>query len=275
MYMLRKVKNFIKPKQIIKVNVNYVSKTLLLDNRIAVVVGGSSGIGKAIAKSLISSGGQVILVGRNKEKLKRAKEEMREQCLGYIVADVSDYHNCIELPTRIQQLLGEEKKVSILVNAAGFLSQKCLSLDFLNVEDSDWEKVMNTNIKGMFFLCQSFIKYFLEKGVKAHILNICSTEGLHGAIVPYGISKWGTVGLTKGLGKKFAKDGIIVNGIAPGGTATEMLGFKKNSPLNWGSASGRVSIPEEIGNLAMFMCSDMGGNMVGEVVVYDGGENLR
>ena len=188
-----------------------------------------------------------------------------------MICDVANYGQCIELPQKIHELLGINK-IDILVNSAG---TNGTTTDFFAVNDREWDTINDINLRGAFFISQAFIKEFIENKQKAHILNICSSTGFKGAILPYGISKWGMVGMTEGLGRKFAKDGIIINGIAPGATATEMMGFKKHEEdLKWVCPSGRVSIPDEIGNLAVFMCSDMGANMVGEVVSYDGGERM-
>ena len=140
---------------------------------------------------------------------------------------------------------------------------------FLDTTEDEYDRIFDINLKGMFFLSKSFVKYFLKKGRRANILNICSTHGFRSALDPYKISKWGTVGFTEGLGKAYDSEKIIVNGIAPGGTATGMIGMDDKGDLSLPLPSGRASLPSEIANLAVFMLSDMGSNMIGTIVKYD------
>lgn len=270
-----KIKYIISKCAKIEINLTQVGRNELLVGKNIVVTGGTSGIGQAIADAARKAGARVLIIGRNEEKLKNALAARAADGFFGIAADVSSCETASTLPAMAKDKLGAD--VDIVINAAGVLSPQCRYNEFLSVDEKTWDYVMDTNIKGMFFVCQAFIRDWLEHPDKKrrHILNICSTEGLHGVVVPYGVSKWGTIGLTKGLAKKYASVGIIVNGIAPGGTATQMLGFEKGSDLRWGVASNRVSLPEEIGELAVFMCSDMGDNMVGSVVTCDGGESLR
>lgn len=257
----------------IRLSVNHVSQNNLLEGRCAVVVGGGSGIGLAISKKILEAGGKVIIVGRNEDKLKSAEKELNlvGECLGIVVCDIMDYEQCINLPSRVSEV-SNNQQVDILVNSAGTNGK---IRDFLEVSNEEWDIINNTNLKGVFFTTQAFVKEFLEKKQSAHILNICSVTGLKGAVLPYGISKWGEIGFTKGLGKKYASKGIIVNGIAPGATATKMMGYESENDNLFRNVPGmRASIPDEIGNLAVFMCSDMGANMIGEVISYDGGERM-
>lgn len=269
------VKRIISRCSRVEVNLTQVGKNKLLAGKNVVVMGGTSGIGLAIADAACKAGARVLVIGRNEEKLKNVLADRAADSFFGLTADVSRCETDEMLPALAREKLGAE--ADIVINAAGVLSPQCLKQDFLSVDEKTWNYVMDTNIKGMFFVCQAFIRDWLalDERKRRHILNICSTEGLHGIVVPYGVSKWGTIGLTKGLGKKYAMSGIVVNGIAPGGTATQMLGFEKGSNLQWSVPNNRVSLPEEIGELAVFMCSDMGDNMVGSVVTCDGGESLR
>jgi len=257
----------------IRVSVNHVSQNNLLEGRCAVVVGGASGIGLAISKKILEAGGKVVIVGRNKDKLKAAEKELNTvgECLGTVICDVMDYKQCVSLPKMVSDVCNNQQ-IDILVNSAG---TNGTIRDFLMITEEEWDIINNTNLKGVFFTTQAFVKEFLEKKQSAHVLNICSVTGLKGAVLPYGISKWGEVGFTKGIAKKYASKGIIVNGIAPGATATKMMGYESVDGDLFRNVPGmRASIPDEIGNLAVFMCSDMGANMVGEVISYDGGERM-
>lgn len=255
----------------IELNVKYVSQEELLTGKSAVIIGGGSGIGAAIAHRLAEAGCKVVIAGRNEDKLKKVCATAGKKNMEYEVWDITDFS---QMDEHLHELSLRLKKIDILVNSAGILTDADLKVDFHGVTMEDWDRVMDTNLKAVFFLCQKFAATMEETG-GGHILNIASTEGLHGAKVPYGISKWGIVGLTEGLGKLLAPKGIIVNGIAPGATATGMLGRKEGNLVLTSLPGGRYSIPQEIANLALFMVSDMGNNMIGEVVRYDAGENLR
>ena len=265
------IKKIFKRETVIQANITNIGINERLKDKNVVIIGGGSGIGLAIAKAAYKSGANVLIVGRNEEKMKKTLKDFEDKIQG-VICDITNIKNVEKLYGVAVQALGDN--IDILVNAAGVISDSCLKADFLSVTEDEFDYVLNTNIKGMFFVTQTFIREFLkrEKG-RYHILNICSTEGLKGVWVPYGISKWGTIGFTKGVAKKYAKEGIIINGIAPGGTSSGML-KKLDKNLKYPVASGRASTPEEIGELAVYMVSNLADNMVGSIVVYDGGESL-
>ena len=258
----------------IHLEVKHTNDSNLLAGRTAVITGGGSGIGLAIAEKIVMSGGNVVLVGRDEEKLKGAFKRLETSSYkgGIVVCDVRDYRQCIELPEKVLAF-PEINQVDIVVNSAGTNGRV---KNFFEVDEEEWNLISDTNLKATYFITQSFIRYFIINKQKGHIHNICSVTGMKGSVLPYGISKWGVIGMTEGLGKRFAKDGIIINGIAPGATATAMVGFDEGGEgdLAWIAPSGRYSSSEEIANLAVFMCSDMGDNMVGSVIPYDGGERF-
>ena len=115
----------------------------------------------------------------------------------------------------------------------------------------------------------------MSKKIHGHIVNVASIKGFIGEASPYSVSKWGVVGLTKGLGRILAPKDIIVNGIAPGGTLTPMAHIKDNNMLHLATPSMRLADPNEMANLALFLGSDLGNNIVGEVIVSDGGQRLQ
>ena len=132
------------------------------------------------------------------------------------------------------------------------------------------------NSKGLFFLCQSAAGGWIKKRKKGKIINIASNRGVLGAMSgPYGMSKWGVIGLTRGLGRILYPHGIIVNGIAPGMVASGINGVDvndnafRNYPL-----ANRVGLPEEIAEVACFLASDAANHIVGQTIVCDGGNSL-
>ena len=135
--------------------------------------------------------------------------------------------------------------------------------------------VMDTNLRGTIFISRIISENMIRKNIKGNILNICSSSSLRPANTPYVLSKWGLRGYTLGLAKTLIKHGIVVNGLAPGPTATPML-LKENVknialPQN---PTGRYALPEEIANMAVVLTSDMGRMVVGEIVYMTGGSGV-
>ena len=111
--------------------------------------------------------------------------------------------------------------------------------------------------------------------IHGHIINIASIKGFIGEASPYSVSKWGVVGLTKGLGRILASEGIVVNGIAPGGTLTPMANIADNKMLHLATPNMRLADPNEIANIALFLGSDLGNNIIGDIIISDGGQTLQ
>ena len=136
--------------------------------------------------------------------------------------------------------------------------------------------MLDTNLKGVFFLSKEIGHYFKDNQIKGNILNIASSSSLRPAASAYTISKWGIRGLTLGLAKVLAPYGITVNGLAPGQTATPML-MENNTEGNIISPSvpiGRYALPEEIANMAVILVSDMGRMIMGDIVYMTGGAGV-
>jgi len=241
----------------------------LLKDRSALITGGTSGIGFAIAKVFVAQGADVIITGRDEEKLKRASKEIGNGIRG-VILDNEDVDSIGERFLRLSEDY-TEKKIDILVNNAGVNSFS----KFLKVSAEEWDKVVNINLRGTYFFAQVFSDYMIKNHIKGNILNIGSSSGYNPAIKPYGITKWGIHGLTKGLAKALLPYDIIVNGIAPGPTATDMLdSSSKGESIDIGNErypARRFIMPEEIANLAVFLTSDMGRMIVGDMIPMTGG----
>ena len=136
----------------------------------------------------------------------------------------------------------------------------------------EYDRVMNINLKGVYFVCIEMAKYWKEKQKKGHILLISSSRGSEPAWSPYGISKWGINGLVKGLAEILIEKGIIVNGIAPGSTATALIGVSTDDTIySEENKVGRFILPEEVAEVAKLLVSPAGDMIVGEVVPVSGG----
>ncbi|MCQ2205467.1 MAG: SDR family oxidoreductase [Bacteroidaceae bacterium] len=231
----------------------------LLSGKTALVTGGSSGIGKAIAKAMIEAGAKVYIIGRNAEKLQKAAEDIGGRSL---VVDIND----VPAMERAIEQLSEQENIDILVNSAGTHGMDA----FLEVTEKTFDEVMNANVKALYFISQTVARQMIKKGIAGHILNVSSASSLKPSWTPYEISKRAVNGITQGMAHKLIAYGIVVNGIAPGPTATPMM--HRENDLNWpGNPSGRMSTPEEIAALALFMVSGRGDGIVGDTFFMTGG----
>ena len=253
-----------------KVNIAQIHYGGLLKGKSVLITGGSSGIGLAIAKKCLSEGAKVVITGRDKQKLKDAFEAFNSPMLKTLVWDVGDISILDNKLTEASSLLGD--KINILINNAGIL----MSEPFLAVTDEVWDKVYSTNSKGLFFITQAISRSWIKNQVGGKIINISSTGGFLGATCPYRMTKWDVVGLTEGLGMKLSPYGILINSIAPGRTATNMLGLNASeNAYDSYSPVKRIGLPEEIAELAVFLMSDAANYIVGQTIICDGGYSLK
>lgn len=237
--------------------------------RNAFITGGGSGIGFEIAKQLlIGNIDNVVLIGRNAEKLQKAKVNLGSQYDGKIRTLSLDISNTEDMLNVLNEYLANLPfKVDILVNNAGVMCQQLFPL----ITEDEFDRVMNTNIKAVFFLSQMFSKYMIRNEIKGNILMVGSTSSARPAINPYMLSKWAIRGLTSGLAKTLIPYGIVVNGIAPGPTATEMLGKDGSDLYNEKNPSKRYCTAEEVASLAIQLVGTSGRMIVGELVYISGG----
>lgn len=243
----------------------------LLKGRCALITGGTSGIGFCIAKAFLDSGATVIITSRNDERLKMSCEKLAESYKERIFGIVLDNTKVNTFEQALQNAISlvGGRHIDILVNNAGVLGG-----DIRTTSVTEYDNVMNTNLRGVFFLSQLFGKYVKENGIEGNILNIASSSSLRPAVSAYMLSKWGVRGLTLGLARAFAPYGITVNGIAPGPTATPMLLKDTSRGLANDTILGRYALPEEIANMAVFLVSGLGKTIVGDIVYMTGGSAL-
>lgn len=245
----------------------------MLKGRCALVTGGTSGIGFSIAQAFLNAGANVIITGRNRERLDRAVERLDTKKKVYTleldntkVSEFEEQFNSILHETQNEGI----KDIDILVNNAG-VNYKGMP----NAIEQEYDMVMDTNLKGAFFLSQIFGKHLVSNGIKGNILNIASASSLRPADSAYSLSKWGLRGLTLGLAKSLGKEGITVNGIAPGPTATPMMIKTEDSNMALERIPlGRYIMPEEIANMAVILVSEMGRSVMGDIIYMTGGAGL-
>lgn len=242
-------------------------ETQLLTNKVVLITGGSGGIGFAIAKKCLASGAKVIIAGTSEQKLNAKVKGCDTQSIKALVLNLNDVSS---FEAKIQEACGlfEENRIDVLVNSAGVNPAK----KFFDITEKDFDITMAVNVKGIFFMCQAMAKYMIENKIKGHILNLSSSSALRPAWGPYEMSKWTIKGFTVGLADMLIKHGIVVNAIAPGPTATPMLGKEEGDDLDLpNNPTGRYAMPEEIAELAVMLISDAGKLVVGDTLYATGG----
>lgn len=245
-----------------------------LSGKVALITGGSSGFGFAIADQFLANGAKVIITGRNKAKLNEAITKLNSKNVKGIVWDISNTSIAKE---KLAEAIAIFSQLDIAVNNAGVWSGESWS----NVSENEWNKIMDVNAKGLFFICQAEGEYFKSVSTLNKIINITSMEGVVAGFGPYYASKWAANGLTKGIAKELIRFNVIVNAIAPGPAKTNLnREFFKGQEDNYynpdsRSRTGRMVLVEEIAGLACFLASDSANSIIGQVIVSDGGISLN
>lgn len=255
-------------KKITKVEISQIKYGKLLEQKVILITGGTSGIGKVLAKRCLEEGAKVVITGRKEETLEKTKEELNNKNLATLKWNISEIKIIEERFKEAEDYFG---KFDIIFNNAGIYTDK----NYLEITEEEYNNIMDTNIKSIFFLSRYFMKTLINQKRKGKIINTVSVRGQQGAYEPYGISKWGLWGLTRGLAKKGIENGIIINGIAPGITATGINSINPSENAYYqNNGDNRVALSEEIAEIGIFLASNASNHIVGQVIVCDGGETL-
>lgn len=245
---------------------------LPLADRVAVVTGGTSGIGLALARGLAEAGADVVPISRRSEQVDAAAAEV--EALGRravrATADVSDRAS---LEAALNHTIAELGKVDILVNCAG-ITKRTPTLD---VSDEEWSSILETNLTGTWRACQVFGRHMLERGY-GRIINIASLASFVGLfeVAAYTASKSGVAGLTRALAVEWGRRGVNVNAIAPGVYRTALNsalldGTERGKEFLLRTPLGRFGRTEELSGACVFLASEAASYINGEVLTVDGG----
>ena len=254
-----------------------------VDGKIALVTGGSRGIGEMIAAGFLANGVKVYISSRKAAACEATATRLMEQFGGECIAVPGDASTIDGIDALVSELSDRETRLDILVNNAGVSWGASLE----EFPEIGWDKVMNTNVKGPFFLIQRLLPLLEAAGTPddpARVINIGSIDGIRPPVFEtysYGPSKAALHTMTQQLAAKLARRNIIANAIAPGPFPTWMLSTGVGTAgdvdgTDWdavgrGTPRGRVGTPEDIAGLAIFLSSRAGAFTVGAVITCDGG----
>ncbi len=244
-------------------------------DKVAVVTGGSSGMGAATVHALASAGAKVKLIDIDKGG---AKEIAKKTGAEIFIGDVSNPEFC---NSTIDSIVKNEGQVDILINAAGII----LRADALDTNDDNWSRIMEVNVNGVFLMCRATLRHMTDKksGV---IVNFGSIWGdVAGAgVTAYCVSKGAVHQLTRALALEHAEDGIRVNAVAPGEVNTPMIRSGREKPPTVDELQKladetipmkRLAEPEEIAEVVLFLASEKSSYMTGSIVPVDAGYTAR
>ena len=245
-----------------------------LNNKVAIITGASQGIGRTIALVFAKSGANVICIARSELKIKELCLEITDQG-GQATPIACDVGDGDAFANAIKSVTNENGKLDILINNAGITRDALL----MRMNDTQWDEVLNTNLKGAFYGMKSAIRPMM-KNKYGRIINITSIVGLTGnpGQANYAASKAGLIGMTKSIAKEVGTRGITVNCIAPGWIDTEMtVDLPENSKRDLLDRIpiGKIGKPEDIAHTAVFLASDEASYITGQTITVDGGRVIN
>jgi NAD(P)-dependent dehydrogenase (short-subunit alcohol dehydrogenase family) len=248
-----------------------------LQDRVAIVTGGGTGIGRIIAREMAKVGAHIIAASRNPDHINPAAEEIQQLGRQALAVTVD-----VRVPEQVDNLvkaaMDKFGRIDILVNNHGALFQCAVE----DLSPGGWNAIIGINLTGV-FLCSRAVGKVMIQQKRGKIVNIVSIAGLYGSpmTAPYGAAKAGVINFTKSLAMEWSKHNIYVNAVAPGPVLTE-----SGRDLLWSSPElqqkmrervplGRYGEPEEVANAVIFLASDASSYITGETLYVDGGPSLR
>jgi NAD(P)-dependent dehydrogenase (short-subunit alcohol dehydrogenase family) len=240
----------------------------------AIVTGGGSGIGLAIAGKFVGAGIRTLIIGRNEEKLAAAKEKLGELCESH----ACDLSKLSAIPSLMKAIVEKHGRIDVLVNNAGIN----LKREFTEVTDEEFDRIIQTNVTAVFALSREVVKCMLDREIKGSIINISSMASQYGLpkVIAYTASKAAIEGMTRAMATELSPKGIRINCIAPGFIATDMSAKAlNNDPERKAKVMGRTPMghmgdPADVGDAALFLASDAAKYITGVVLPVDGGNSI-
>ncbi|RAZ66509.1 glucose 1-dehydrogenase [Planococcus maitriensis] len=254
-------------------------------DKVVIITGGGSGLGRAAAESIAAQGGKLVLVDMNKESLEESRKEIlansKDASVEIVEANVTDEE---QVKNYVQFTLDKFGKIDGFFNNAGIEGKQNLTEDY---GSDEFEKVVNVNLNGVFYGMKHVLKVMKEQGYGS-IVNTASVGGIRGVgnQSGYAASKHGVVGLTRNSGIEYGQYGVSINAIAPGAIMTPMVegSLKQMAGDDWEAAGKefvsvnpmkRFGKPEEVGNLVAFLLSDAAKFINASVIPIDGGQSYK
>jgi 3-oxoacyl-[acyl-carrier protein] reductase len=243
-----------------------------LKDQVAIVTGGSRGIGRAVVQALCKEGAKVAFVYKGSEQAAKELEAATDGMAKAWQGDVADP----ETATRIVAgVLADWGRVDILVNNAGVIRDGL----FLRMEPAAWREVLATNLDGAFYFCRAVAEQMVLRQRAGRIVNISSVAAdfVNPGQANYSASKGAINSLTRALAKETAKRGVTVNAVAPGFIATDMSEAVRNKAgdlIQKAIPAGRLGQPEDIAAVVLFLCTPAAAYITGQVITVDGGLSL-
>ncbi|GIK42190.1 MAG: short-chain dehydrogenase [Chloroflexota bacterium] len=242
--------------------------------KVAVITGGASGMGAATAREFRAAGAEVAIVDRNAGLAAQVVDELG------CAAAIGDVGDSVFCNMAVERVLKGYGRLDILVNAAGII----VRADALNTSDEQWQRVLNVNVNGVFFMSRAALAPMKKQG-QGVIINFGSIWGEVGAagVVAYCASKGAVHQMTRAMALDYVKDGIRINAVCPGEVNTPMLASERSEPvtpelmqrLAEAVPLGRMAEPVEIARVVLFMASDAASYMTGAMITVDAGYTAR
>ncbi len=243
-----------------------------LKDKVAIITGSSSGIGRAIALAYVREGAKVVISATHEDRCVKVVDEIKEAG-GQAISVVCDVSNLDDQKNLLKESLDAFGKMDILVNNAAYAARE----DIFEVTPESWDKQFSVGLRGLFFLSQSFAKQVISQGTSGRIINIGSVAGVmdfHPLSIAYHAMKAGVMHLTRVMGADLAQHKITVNCIGPGSTITPKSSSTDKDYRDYmtkGIPEGRMARPEEIAPPAIMFASDEAEYITGQTIFVEGG----